>query len=245
MQGERVGIPATADFMSEESGPGWILAIDTSTEQAGLAVSNGRRTAERSWAAGRTQTTTVLPAIEQLLGQVGIGVADLAAIAVATGPGTFTGLRVGISIAKGLVLARDIPLIGVPTLDVAIASVRDTEPDVVAVLPAGRGRVVWQRYGNDADGEPRNTMVPDLIDVLAGSPQALVIGELADEHRAMVEQAHTRVRWEHRSPARLAELARARLDAGDVDDPVLLEPRYLHGVTVQARPIQDRLKRRP
>jgi hypothetical protein len=61
----------------------------------------------------------------------------------------------------------------------------------------------------------------------------------------MVEQAHNRVRWAFRSPASLAELARKRLDAGDVDDPVLLEPRYLHGVTVQARPIQDRLKRRP
>jgi tRNA threonylcarbamoyladenosine biosynthesis protein TsaB len=224
---------------------GWILAIDTSTEQAGIALSNGRQVAERSWAAGRTQTTAVLPAIEHLLEQAGITLGDLAAIAIATGPGTFTGLRVGISIAKGLVLAQDIPLIGVPTLDVAAKNASEGEQRVVAVLPAGRGRVVWQLYGEGLNPEPQNTTIPELVQALAQWPEALVIGELADEHRSMVAQAHGRVRWEHRSPAVLADLARRRLDTGEVDDPVLLEPRYLHGVTVQASPVRDRLKRRP
>jgi len=222
-----------------------MLAIDTSTRQAGLAVSEGARTLARSWDAGRTQTTTVLPAIDALLRDAGIGVADLAGIAVAIGPGTFTGLRVGVSLAKGLVLAREIPLIGVPTLEVTAAPVRDTEPDVIAVLPAGRGRVVWQRFGEGADSEPHNTTLPELVAALAGSPDALLIGELGEAHRAAIAQEHPRVRWEHRSPAVLADLARARLAAGEIDDPVTLEPRYLHGVTVKAPPIQDRLKRAP
>jgi tRNA threonylcarbamoyladenosine biosynthesis protein TsaB len=221
----------------------WILAIDTSTEQAGLALSDGATARERSWDAGRTQTTTVLPAIDALLGDAGITVADLGAIAVATGPGTFTGLRVGVSIAKGLVLARDIPLVGVPTLAVAAAPAREAEPEVVAVLPAGRGRVVWQRFAGPDASEPRNTTVPELVAALADAPGALLIGELAEAHRAVVEAAHPRVRWEHRRPALLADLARRRLAAGETDDPVTLEPRYLHGVTVQAPPIEDQLKK--
>ncbi|HVL23304.1 MAG TPA: tRNA (adenosine(37)-N6)-threonylcarbamoyltransferase complex dimerization subunit type 1 TsaB [Thermomicrobiales bacterium] len=242
MQGNQLGTSAP-DESPGRPGGAWILAIDTSTEQAGLALSDGATVLERSWDAGRAQTTTVLPAIDALLGDAGLSVADLGAIAVATGPGTFTGLRVGVSIAKGLVLARDIPLVGVPTLEVAAAPVRESEREVVAVLPAGRGRVVWQRFAGREAAEPRNTTVPELIAALATSPGALLIGELAEAHRAMVEAAHPRVRWEHRRPALLAGLARTRLEAGEADDPVTLEPRYLHGVTVQAPPIEDRLKK--
>jgi tRNA threonylcarbamoyladenosine biosynthesis protein TsaB len=220
---------------------GWILAIDTSTEHAGLGLADSSHDFARSWDAGRTQTTTVLPAIEALLAEAGVTIGDLAAIAVAVGPGTFTGLRVGVSIAKGLVLAREIPLIGVPTL--AIAAAAADEPEVVAVLPAGRGRVVWQRFAPDGADPARNTTVPELVDALAAWPGALVIGELAEAHRQLVAAAHPRARWEHRDPSRLAGLARQRLAEGEVDDPVALEPIYLHGVTVQAPPVQDRLRR--
>ena len=218
-----------------------ILAIDTSTEWAGVAIVGSARPAARSWDAGRTQTTAVLPEIERLLARAEASVDDLAAVAVATGPGTFTGLRVGLSIAKGLVLARDMPLIGIPTLELAASA---EVPEQVAVLPAGRGRVVWQRFTGDGAEEPRNSTVPELVEALAAWPDALVIGELAEAHRPTIEAAHPRVCWEHRDPLRLATLARRRLEAGDTDDPVTLEPIYLHGVTVQAPPVQDRLRRR-
>lgn len=221
----------------------WLLAIDTSTEQAGLALGNESTLLERSWAAGRTQTTSVLPAIDHLLHEAGITTAGVEAIAIATGPGTFTGLRVGMSIAKGLVLAQGTPLIGIPTLDIAAASADDA-PDLVALLPAGRGRVVWQRYGVQADPDPRNTTVPELIAALEAMPESLVIGEVSPEHRTAIEEAHPHVRWEYRRPGVLADLARCRLARDDVDDPVTLEPLYLHGVTVSAGPVQDRLKRR-
>lgn len=222
--------------------PRWILGIDTSTEQAGLAVSDGRSTIVRTWSAGRTQTTSVLPVIDDILHEAGISIQGIDAIAVATGPGTFTGLRVGLSLAKGFVLAREVPLIGIPTLDIAAAGIRDVV-DVVVVLPAGRGRVVWQQYGGANPDVPRNSTVPELIEALGSMPETLVAGELADEHRVMIGQAHSHTRWGNRDPAVLVDLARKRLESGVADDPATLEPTYLHGVTVQAGPVQDRLKR--
>ncbi len=168
---------------------------------------------------------------------------DLAAVAVATGPGTFTGLRVGLSIAKGFVLARDIPIVGVPTLEIAAASFPPGTP-LVAVLPAGRGRVVWQRFGDGHDEGPVNTTVPELVEALAGMPDVPVTGEMPEVHRATIEAAHPLVDWRSRDPAVLLWLARERWRRGDVDDPVTLEPTYLHGVAVTAGPVQDRLRRR-
>ena len=227
-----------------EAAPRWLLALDTSTEQAGIALSDGERTSVRSWDAGRAQTTTVLPAVDALMRESGVGMDALAAVAVAIGPGTFTGLRVGLSIAKGFVLARDLALVGGQTLEVAAAAAGADEAEVVAVLPAGRGRVVWQRFAGGRAEEPRNTTVPELVAALAVWPEALVIGELAESQRADVEAAHPHVRWEARDPAVLARIGWERWRAGDVDDPVRLEPIYLHGATVQAPPVQDRLRRR-
>jgi tRNA threonylcarbamoyladenosine biosynthesis protein TsaB len=219
-----------------------ILAIDTSTEQAGLALGVGEDVGVWSWAAGRTQTTSVLPAIDELLQDAGLTPADLDAVAVATGPGTFTGLRVGMSIAKGIVLAREIPLVGIPTLEIAAAGVPDAD-DLVAVLPAGRGRVVWQRFSPGDAGAPRNSTFDELIGELESMPRVLVTGELGEEQQTRVTEGHPRVRWAHRDPAMLLRLACDRLARGEADDPVTLEPVYLHGVVVQSKPVQDRLKR--
>ena len=126
----------------------WLLAIDSSTDQAGIALFDGQRLAELSWIAGRTQTTSLLSEVDHLLKLQGVTLKDIAAIAVATGPGAFSGLRVGFGIAKGLSLARGIPLIGVPTLDATAYFWSIQESPVVAVVQAGRGRVVWAEYGH-------------------------------------------------------------------------------------------------
>lgn len=232
--------PVQQTFGSTISG---VLAIDTSTEHAGLALAVAGGIAVRSWPAGRTQTTIILPVIDAMLSDAGLVPGDLAAVVVATGPGTFTGLRVGMSIAKGIVLARNISIIGIPTLEIAAASAPDA-PDRIAILPAGRGRVVWQRFVAGEDHRPRNTTLGEFIDELATTPDALVIGELGEEQQAAVSAVHGQVRWEHRDPRVMIRLASARLARGERDDPVTLEPMYLHGVVVQSGPVQDRLKRK-
>lgn len=220
-----------------------MLAIDTSTEYAGLALAHGDAVLTRSWSAGRTQTTSMLPQIDALLAEAGITPADLTAVAVAIGPGTFTGLRVGMSIAKGIVLARNIPIVGVPTLEITAAQVPGVS-EVITVLPAGRGRVVWQRFGSDVGSGPFNTTLDELVIALRETPDAVVTGELAEAQQGRVAEVHRHVRWHHRDPVVLLRLASERLERGEADDPVTLEPVYLHGVVVAAGPVQDRLKRR-
>src|SRR5690554_5632652 len=116
------------------------LAIDTSTEQAGIALSTAQGALVHSWPASRAQTTTVLPEINRLVQEAGMSPDEIVGLVVATGPGTFTGLRVGLAIAKGIVAARQVPLVGIPTLDIVFAQHPDEE--IIVVLPAGRGRVV-------------------------------------------------------------------------------------------------------
>src|SRR5919107_450553 len=145
-----------------------ILSIDTSSGQGSVALYDGQRLSTRSWPADRSHTTTLLSEIHQLLERAEISVRELAAVAIATGPGTFTGLRVGFGVAKGFHLAAGVPLIGVPTLEAtALAFVSCMSP-IVAVVGAGRGRLVWAQYEPSPDGltqsrAPRNGTPSELV----------------------------------------------------------------------------------
>src|SRR5215217_8191778 len=94
-----------------------ILSIDTSSSQAGIALYDGRTLSTRSFPAERSHTTTLLFEIHHLLDRASISARELAAVAIATGPGAFTGLRVGFGIGKGFHLATEVPLIGISTLE--------------------------------------------------------------------------------------------------------------------------------
>jgi tRNA threonylcarbamoyladenosine biosynthesis protein TsaB len=132
----------------------WLLAIDTSSEVASLALApvgegHGLPGAELTWQAGRAQTTSLLTQADRLLRLCAIDSSALSAVAIATGPGGFNALRVGMSVAKGFAFALDIPIIGVGTLDLAAqaAAVWGCEVPVRAFVSAGRGRVVCADYG--------------------------------------------------------------------------------------------------
>ncbi|MCA9834977.1 MAG: tRNA (adenosine(37)-N6)-threonylcarbamoyltransferase complex dimerization subunit type 1 TsaB [Thermomicrobiales bacterium] len=200
-------------------------------------MSTTYRILARNWNAGRTQTTTLLPEIDNLLQEADMTPGDITGLVVATGPGTFTGLRVGLAVAKGIIAAHNVPLVGIPTLDVVLAERQ--EEDVVAVLPAGRGRVVWQRRGIS----PVNSTVAEMLTALASTPELLLVGEVPDAYRSEIETAHLAHSWQPRNPEILLRLGAARIAAGDLDDPITLEPTYLHGITVNAPVIEDRLKR--
>lgn len=122
----------------------WILAIDTSGLRCGVAlVQDGEPAGVEELAAPGTNRA-LMPAIERLCRRAGIGPRHLDGVAVALGPGSFTGLRIGLAAAKGLAVALDRPLAGVGTLDaVALAAVgdRDRTPDTPA--RPERGTRVW------------------------------------------------------------------------------------------------------
>ena len=99
-----------------------LLAIDTATDTASLALHDGFQVrVEHTWESARRHTVELVPRLLAALEQVGLGAEHLSGVAVTRGPGSFTGLRVGIAVAKGLALARGLPLVGVPTLGVIVA----------------------------------------------------------------------------------------------------------------------------
>lgn len=124
-----------------------LLAIDTSTRQLSLALASPERIiAESTWQSQNHHNTQLAPAIQHLLEQTDTQRSEIEAVAVAQGPGSYTGLRIGIALAKGFAHAQQVPLYAVPTLDiVAIATPLDTIP-LIAVIPAGRGRILAARY---------------------------------------------------------------------------------------------------
>lgn len=114
-----------------------ILAIDTATSQVVIATGSTAGVVDgvSTWAAGHRHGETLLPAIRRFLGEQNIRRSRLAGIVVGTGPGTFTGLRVGIATAKGLAHALGIPLAGVSTGEALLAAVGSDRG--VLLLPAG------------------------------------------------------------------------------------------------------------
>ena len=214
-----------------------LLAIDTATRTASLALHDGTRVRyEATWEAGRRHTVQLASRIFAALGDLNVGSEDLSGVAVATGPGSFTGLRVGMALAKGLAMARNLPLIGVPTLDVvAVAQGRDRRP-LVAVLQAGRGRICvatyrWRNGWQRREG-PRLTTWEALVETV--TRPTLFCGEVDERGMELLEGLDDLA--EILPPACclrragfLAELAWGRLRQGETDDPATLTPIYLHG----------------
>jgi tRNA threonylcarbamoyladenosine biosynthesis protein TsaB len=221
-----------------------LLAIDTSSEQSGIALYDGGCLDEVAWSACHEQTVLLLDEIDHQLTRSRASVSDLGVVAVATGPGRFNALRVGMSIAKGLVLGLGIPIVGISTMDAIAHPYRLGVTPVIAVIEAGRGRVVWRMYdaedNGDIDPQAQNTTVAALFDRIAGFGGELCItGEIAPEHVARLRLMEG-VLVPPRSgrlgrAAAVAELALNRWSAGDVDDPVTLEPVYLHGARQESQ----------
>ena len=227
-----------------------LLAVDTSTAQVGLALYDGAQViGEYAWRSSQRHTVELAPAIAELLARCGLSMNDVQALGVALGPGSFTSLRVGLSLVKGLSLSRHIPLIGIPTLDIlANAQVASKLPLAVAIQ-AGRGRFALGWYkrsspvdkrsspvdkssknGWQAQGPARVVTIEALKDEVK-SP-SLLCGEFTSEDRQKLE-TNTNVHLVSpaqsvRRPAILAELAWKRWQAGDVDDEASLAPIYLH-----------------
>jgi tRNA threonylcarbamoyladenosine biosynthesis protein TsaB len=227
-----------------------LLAIDTSTETAGLALLrlDGTVQSELVWQAGRNHTAEMHPAMRDLLRRARLTVRDLAGIIVARGPGSFTGIRVGVSTAKGLALGLGVPIVGVETLEAAAYPFLWSGMPVWAVVDAGRGQVAAAAFRSDGDASDdggfswRKTreeavLTPDeLCDAIAGvqgESSTLLCGEVSDavaarvqerlQGRALILPAVHRLR----RPGYVAALGWRRLQQGDADDPVSLTPLYL------------------
>ena len=213
-----------------------LLAVDTSTAQVGLALYDGAQViGEYAWRSIQRHTVELAPAIAELLAHCGMTMQNVQALGVALGPGSFTSLRVGLALVKGLAISRHIPIIGIPTLDI-LANAQPASKLLLAVaIQAGRGRFALGWYKNSKHGwqvqGPARVVTVDAIMDEVKSP-SLVCGEFTSEDRQKLE-TNTDVRLVSpaqsvRRPAVLAELAWKRWQAGNVDDEASLAPIYLH-----------------
>lgn len=208
---------------------GPILALDTSTDSASLALVTPEGVHTRGIVARALPSEAVMPALVALLQAHGLAPRHLRALVVGLGPGSFTGLRVGLATLKGLGYAASLPLYGSSSLAMLAAA---TGPGRVAVLrDARRGSAYLGAYDVDEAGAARpfaeDSCVPveelaDRLATLAGAAALRVVGDatLASSWRELVPL-----------PAPRAELlvvqAAARLARGDADDLASLAPRYL------------------
>lgn len=118
------------------------LAIDTSTETASIALSSeGRIIAEITWHAGQNHTAELVPNLNHLLTQVKIELKDINSVIVAKGPGSFNGLRVGMSFTKGLALSLNIPIVGVSTLEAEAFPYAAIGLPICPIQNAGRSEI--------------------------------------------------------------------------------------------------------
>ena len=223
------------------------LCIDTSTRYASVGVSKeGRILAELAWRSERNHSVELAPALQRVMEHAGVGMDGVTAVFAAVGPGGFSALRVGLSVAKSLAMARDVPLVGVNTLDIEAVPYRGLEGRLAAVIGAGRSKVYLGTYDRtlSQDGDYR-VVERELLEG-ALREGTIVCGEEAGAVRDLVGSRATVI--EAPAPTRtasaLAKLAYERLCAGKADNPDLLEPVYMHSAQFEkAKQARERRKK--
>ncbi len=214
-----------------------VLAVDTASRIAGLALySQDVVLAEETWHTRGNHTVELMPALARMMARQRVKPQDLGGLVVSTGPGSFTGLRIGLGVAKGLAMALNIPLVGVPTLDAVAYAHAPLRLAVWAVVKAGRGRYAAAVYRTQR-GKWKRVTPYQIAYLEALEPyeqrKTLYCGELGG---AAVEKL--RASFSDlvvlptsaamlRRPAFLAELGWRRLVAGEQDDVATLAPIYL------------------
>lgn len=217
-----------------------VLAVETSTLAGGVALLDGDRlVAEYVLDVSVTHSERLMATVERALQDARWAAEDLQGLAVAIGPGSFTGLRIGVSTVKGLALALEIPVAAVPTLDGLARRLPFAALPVCPVLDARRNEVYASRYRWDGEVMRREweylALPPDVLAGRLAEPTILIgdgAGSVASPHARMAPP------WlSVPSPSAVGFLGLERLRAGDVVKPAELAPLYL-------RPSEAELKRR-
>jgi tRNA threonylcarbamoyladenosine biosynthesis protein TsaB len=213
-----------------------ILAIDTATRSAGLAVYDGTAVrAEFTWDTSDHHTVELMPRIVDMLDQVNVSIDQLGGLGVSIGPGSFTGVRVGVAAAKGLALATNIPIVGVRSTDILVYAVKWCQPPLMVVVRAGRGRWIAARYVKDTEWRQDGDFSLTTADVIGAdwTEKTTLCGELSESERETVQQRlGDRVQllppaFSLRRAGFLAEVAWQKIQAGQIDDAATLQPIYL------------------
>jgi tRNA threonylcarbamoyladenosine biosynthesis protein TsaB len=230
-----------------------ILGVDTATSTASVAlIEDGKLAAEESYPAGsETLDSTqgkranhaeiILPLIDAVLSRRGLTVSELSGLAVSIGPGSFTGLRIGLSTVKGLAYASATPVVGIPTLLAHAARATRWRGLICAFLDARKSEVYAGLFRNEEGNlsrlaedfvAPAQVMI-SKVQSRAGQDPCLFVGDGVESHKKLLAetlgmQAHV-IGADRLSSvaAAVARLSEERFRRADVDSPESLRPLYL------------------
>ncbi|QWA08989.1 tRNA (adenosine(37)-N6)-threonylcarbamoyltransferase complex dimerization subunit type 1 TsaB [Sodalis ligni] len=216
-----------------------ILALDTATEACSAALWLDGEITARFEICPREHTRRILPMVDSLLAEAGIALPQLDAVAYGRGPGSFTGVRIGIGIAQGLALGADLPMLGISTLAaLAQGAWRQTGiENVFAAIDARMGEVYWAAYRRDSDGrwqgeESEVVIKPEQLAVSVAGLRGLwaSAGTGWETYPALVESAQLQILNGNISLPHAADmlpLAAQSLRYGEALPVELTQPTYL------------------
>jgi len=213
-----------------------LLAIETATESCSVALIHGEQVIARSELAPRRHAELVLPMADALLAEAGLGKHALDAIAVGRGPGAFTGVRLGVSLAQGMALALDLPVITVSSLAALALEAPDDEAAILAVIDARMGEIYAASYRRADDGglialDDERVTTAEALQLPATEAWQVVGSGWATYADVLRERLTAPLR--HADGARypqarhVAELAVREFKAGRMQAPELALPVYL------------------
>lgn len=214
-----------------------ILGIDTSTTTGGVAlVSDERLIANYQLDVTVTHSARLFPAIDAMFRDAQLGLNNVSGIAVAIGPGSFTGLRIGVGTAKSLAYLNKIPLVGISTLEALAYPLSTSNMFICPILDALRGEVYaagfQTRQGRlERIFEDIVCSIPDLLGQLHFP--CLFTGNGIVKHQQEIKDAlgdraiFAPINLQGVLPSSIAGLGLQKLTAGMQDDPLKLEPRYI------------------
>ncbi len=218
-----------------------ILAIDTSTEWMGLGLFDGSDViCEHIWHTKRHHTMELVPALERVLKETGIKISELSGIGVALGPGSFTSLRIGVTVAKGLAMALTLPVVGVHSLDILAAAQPRSDDPLWAVLHAGRKFLAFSPYTWQDNTWMRQAdaivITPKDLEAQIVSP-VTICGEMTAHDRQILGRKWKTVTLADpslcvRRPSILAKMSWDRINTDkSPTESMTLSPIYLHTST--------------
>ena len=223
------------------------LAIDTSTDYASIAISDqGNAISEFSWYTKQNHTRELMPNIDYLLKQANQEPKAIKAVFIAKGPGSFNGLRVGMSAAKGFSFALSIPIVAIGTLEIEAYPFAFARLPLCPIHNAGRGEIATALY---QQSEWWSCLKPEhitTVNELCGEikEQTLFCGEIPEEaieqlstelgEKAIIPQLAARIRHARY----LSVLGWQRLNHNETDDLVNLQPTYLRPPPITQRKVK-------
>lgn len=214
-----------------------LLAVDTSTLSCGVAVADGEDLLSETLLISRqTHSRHLLAMVEETLARSGLALSEMDGFAVTRGPGSFTGLRIGMSVVKGLAEVAGKPVVGISTLSALARGASLSDRPVLAMLDARKGEVYAALYRADGRGKMDETLAPEAIrpeallgridgEVLCVGTGAVTYGVLLREtlgRRAVFSPAQDVIR-----PSVVAALAYEAFRRGEGEDAATLAPLYL------------------